>query len=296
MCVFGAHVSIAGGVYKAFQRGDELGCDAIQIFTKNQMQWSASPLKDEDISRFREYSGKYRPRAVMTHDSYLINLASPEEDKLEKSRAAFLDEIQRCDQLGIDLLIFHPGSHMDTGVDRGLKAIAESLDWAHAETAGSSVKTVLEITAGQGTNVGYTFEQLRDIIGMVEDQSRMGVCIDTAHLFAAGYDIRTRDVYEGTWRQFEDVLGLKNLMAFHINDSKKPFNSRLDRHENLGKGYIGMEGFRLLFNDDRFADVPMVLETPGGDEWFMKNLEAMRGLVGQEEGAAGPALTEENNN
>lgn len=290
MSVFGAHVSIAGGVYKAFQRGDEMGCDAIQIFTKNQMQWRASPLGGEDIDKFKEYAARYRPQIVLTHDSYLINLASPEEDKLEKSREAFLDEIQRCDQLGIDLLVFHPGSHMDAGEERALKAIAENLNWAHRETEGSAVKTVLELTAGQGTNVGYTFEQLREIMDMVKDQSRIGICMDTCHMFAAGYDIRSRRAYEQTWERFDSVLGLENLLAFHINDSKKPFNSQLDRHENLGKGYIGLEAFRLLLNDQRFRHIPMVLETPGGEEWFLKNLNIMRDLVGCETEATGPAL------
>jgi len=288
MSLFGAHISIAGGIYKAFQRGDELGCDAIQIFTKNQMQWSASPLSAEDVSKFKECAGKYRPRRVMTHDSYLINLATPEEDKLEKSRNAFLDEINRCEQLGIDLLVFHPGAHMESGEQTALRAIAENINWAHRESTGSQVVTVLEITAGQGTTVGYSFEHLRDIIGQVKDKSRVGVCMDTCHMFAAGYDLRTNKVYEDTWREFESVIGFDHLKAFHINDSKKPFASRLDRHENLGKGYMGLDPFRLLLNDERFTDIPMVLETPGGDSWFVRNLRTMRDLVGQKPAATDP--------
>ncbi|MBS1271836.1 MAG: Endonuclease 4 [Candidatus Marinimicrobia bacterium] len=293
MSLFGAHVSIAGGIYKAPIRGEELECDAIQVFTKNQMQWSAKPLKQEDTDKFKMNMEKYRPNSVMTHDSYLINLGSPEDKKLEKSRNAFLDEIQRCDQLGIDLLVFHPGSHLEAGERRALDTIADSLNWAHEQTPDASVISLLEIAAGQGTNVGYTFEQLMDMIENVKDKSRVGVCMDTCHMFAAGYDIRTKDTYEATWKEFENVIGLDWLKAFHINDSKKPFKSNLDRHENLGKGYIGLEAFRLLLYDERFTGIPMVLETPGGDEWFTKNLKAMRGLVGKTKEVEGPALEED---
>jgi len=293
MQLFGAHVSVAGGVFKAPQRGEELGCDAIQIFTKNQMQWNARPLKEDEITKFKDELGHHRPLSVVTHDSYLINLGSPEKKKLEKSRNAFLDEIQRCDQLGIDLLVFHPGSHLGSGDQSAMDMIANSLNWAHAETPDSSVITLLEIAAGQGTNVGYTFEQLMEMMENVKDQSRVGICMDTCHMFSAGYDIRTKDVYEQTWKEYEKVIGFDWLKAFHINDSKKPLNSRVDRHENLGHGYIGLEAFRLLLNDERFDNIPMVLETPGGDKWFRKNLDCMRSLIGQTEEAPGPDLKED---
>ncbi|MCF7804503.1 MAG: deoxyribonuclease IV [Candidatus Marinimicrobia bacterium] len=292
MSLFGAHVSIAGGIYKAPLRGEELGCDAIQVFTKNQMQWSAKPIVDEDAKKFKECMESRRPSSVMTHDSYLINLGSPEDDNLEKSRDAFKNEIDRCHQLGIDLLIFHPGSHLGAGEQHAIDTIADSLNWAHKETPGASVITLLEIAAGQGTNVGYTYEQLMEIMENVKDKSRVGICMDTCHMFSAGYDIRTKNTYEQTWTEFEKVIGFDWLKAFHVNDSKKPYNSRVDRHENLGNGYIGLEAFRLLLNDERFTDIPMVLETPGGDDWFMKNLEAMRGLVGQTSEATGPAIDE----
>lgn len=277
---FGAHVSIAGGIYKAPQRGEKLECDAIQIFTKNQMRWDAKPLKNDDIQKFKEEFIQRRPNHVMTHDSYLINLGSPEEDKLAKSRSAFLDEIQRCDQLGIPYLIFHPGSHTGAGEKYALDMISNSLNWSHRETKGSEVITLLEIAAGQGSNVGYNFEQLMEMIENVKEQSRVGICMDTAHMFAAGYDIRTKAAYEATWKEFEKVIGLKWLKAFHINDSKTEFGSKVDRHENLGQGMIGLDAFEILFNDERFDGIPMVLETPGGDKWYKKNLDLMRGMVG----------------
>lgn len=276
---FGAHVSTAGGVYNAPGRGEELGCDAIQIFTKNQMQWAAKPIPEEDAQKFKEAFKSSRPEHVMTHDSYLINLGSKEDDKLEKSRAAFLDEIQRCDQLDIPYLIFHPGSHTGAGERYALDTIAESLNWAHEESKDAHVLSLLEIAAGQGTNVGYTYEHLIDIIENVEDKTRVGVCMDTAHMFAAGYDIRTKSAYEATWKEFENVIGLRWLKAFHINDSKKEFGSKVDRHDNLGEGLIGLDAFKMLLNDERFDGIPMVLETPGGDKWFKKNLKIMRELA-----------------
>lgn len=293
MNFFGAHVSVAGGVYKAPARGEELECDAIQIFTKNQMQWSAKPLTDDEAEKFQANMEKYRPQSVMTHDSYLINLGSPDEKKLEKSRDAFKIEIERCDKLGIDLLVFHPGSHLDSGDRAALDTIADSLNWAHEQTPDATVITLLEIAAGQGTNVGSTFEQLIEVIENVKNKDRVGVCMDTCHMFGAGYDIRTKETYEATWTEFEKVIGLDWLKAFHINDSKKPLGSNLDRHENLGKGYIGLESFRLLLNDERFTGMPMVLETPGGDDWFTKNLKVMRELVGHTEPAEGPSIREE---
>lgn len=287
---FGAHVSIAGGIFHAPERGERLGCDAIQIFTKNQMQWASPPLKAKDIEKFKENLATHRPGSVITHDSYLINLGSPEEEKLEKSRTAFLDEIQRCDLLGIPYLVFHPGAHTGAGEQFALDSIAESLNWAHAETSEAEVVTLVEITAGQGTNVGYSFEHLKEIIEKVHNQRRIGICIDTCHMFTAGYDIRSRSAYEQTWKEFESVVGLEWLKAFHLNDSKKEFASRVDRHENLGHGYLGLEPFRLLVNDERFEGLPMVLETPGGDKWYRKNLQILRKLAGRKKVAVGLPL------
>lgn len=276
---FGAHVSVAGGVDKAPARGEKLGCKSIQIFTKNQMQWEASPLENQAIQKFKENVDKYHIDTVVTHASYLINLGSPEEEKLEKSRQAYLDEIQRCHQLDIPYLVVHPGAHMGSGESEALETIAESINLAHAETEGSTVMTLLENTAGQGTNVCYDFSHLKTIIDDVEDQTRIGVCIDTSHLFAAGYDLRTEETYDQSWEKFENAVGFEWLKVFHLNDSKKELGTRVDRHDNLGKGHLGLEPFRFLLNDERFYGIPMILETPGGDKWYTKNLQLMRDLV-----------------
>ncbi len=276
---FGAHVSVAGGVDKAPARGEKLDCKSIQIFTKNQMQWEAAPLENRAIQNFRENVEKYHIDTVVTHASYLINLGSPEEEKLEKSRQAFLEEIQRCHQLNIPYLVVHPGAHMGSGESEALDTIAESVNWAHAETEGSAVMTLLENTAGQGTNVCYDFGHLKTIIENVKDQSRIGVCLDTSHLFAAGYDLRTENAYNQSWEKFERAVGFEWLKVFHLNDSKKELGTRVDRHDNLGKGHLGLEPFRFLLNDERFFGIPMILETPGGDKWYAKNLKVMRELV-----------------
>ncbi len=290
MKILGAHVSVSGGISKAPERGEILGCDAIQIFTKNQMQWATPPLRKDEVSKFKVSLAAHRPSAVVTHASYLINLGTPDETKLEKSREAFLEELRRCEALGIPYLVFHPGAHMGAGEAAGLKTIAESLNRAHAETDESSVMTLVEITAGQGTNVGYTFEQLMEIIEQVRDKNRMGICLDTSHMFAAGYDLREKKAYHVTWREFERVIGPKWLHVFHLNDSKKALGSRVDRHANLGRGYLGLEAFRLLLNDECFDGIPMILETPGGNPWYVKNLKIMRQLVGEAKEAAGPTL------
>ncbi len=277
---FGAHVSTAGGIYTAPVRGEKLQCDAIQVFTKNQMRWKAKPISDEDAALFKKAFAESRANHVMTHDSYLINLGSKEDDKLEKSREAFLDEIQRCHQLDIPYLIFHPGSHTGAGERFALDRIAQSVNWAHESSKQTDVITLLEIAAGQGTNVGYTFEHLMDMIENITDKDRVGICLDIAHMFAAGYDMRTKSTYEATWKEFEQTIGLQWLKTFHINDSKKELGSKVDRHDNLGQGLIGLDAFRMLFNDERFSGIPMVLETPGGEKWYKKNLQLMRKLAG----------------
>jgi len=268
MKYIGAHVSAAGGVENAPKRAHEIGAKAFALFTKNQRQWEWPPLTDENITGFKKNCEElgYSMDYVMPHDSYLINLGHPEQDQLEKSRNAFLDEMQRCEQLGIKLLNFHPGSHLDDiTVEECLKRNAESLNWALDKTQG--VTAVIENTAGQGTNTGYTFEHLAAIIEGVEDKSRVGVCIDTCHAFAAGYDLSTEEGYKLMMGEFEQTVGFEYLKGMHLNDSKKELGSRVDRHDNIGEGHIGMKGFELLMQDERFEDIPMILETPNTERW-----------------------------
>lgn len=264
--LIGAHESVAGGVYKAFERAHRAGCRTLQVFTKNSNQWRAKPLSDDDIASYKTAASKSTVRPVVAHDSYLINLCATDRSILKKSREAFTDELRRCEALGIPFLNFHPGSHMGAGEEEGIKKIIESLNQSHEQTAGFRVWSVIEATAGQGTAVGYRFEHLKAIMDGVEDPGRMGVCIDTCHIFAAGYDISGREGYEKTITEFDRIVGLKNLVAFHVNDSKKPLGSRVDRHEHIGKGEIGREGFRCFMMDERFARIPKILETPKGED------------------------------
>lgn len=276
--LLGAHVSAAGGVEKAPQRGHDLTCECIQIFSKNQNQWKAKPLTEDSIAKFQAAVKEFGLKSVLIHDSYLINLASPEEKKLAMSMEAFLDEIGRADQLGVGQLVFHPGSHLGEGEEAGLRKIAENLNRIIDIKPGSRVKLLLENTAGQGTNLGYRFEHLAMIIDLVEDKSRMGVCFDTAHAFAAGFDLREKEKYEQTWKSFAEIIGLEYLSAFHLNDSKKDLSTKVDRHENIGEGFVGTGMFRLLLNDERFAGLGMYLETPGGDEAYLNDLKTLRSL------------------
>ncbi|MBC8277831.1 MAG: deoxyribonuclease IV [FCB group bacterium] len=274
----GAHVSVAGGVEKAPQRGHDLTCECIQIFSKNQNQWKAKPLTDDSIARFKAGIMDFDIKSVLIHDSYLINLAGPDQQKLTMSMDAFIDEIDRADQLGVEQLVFHPGSHMGEGEESGLRKIAENLNRVINLRPDSRVKLLLENTAGQGTNLGFRFEHLAVIIDLVEDKSRMGVCFDTAHALAAGFDLREKEKYLETWNSFDDIIGLEYLSAFHLNDSKKDLAARVDRHENIGGGFVGTEMFRLLVNDERFAGLGMYLETPGGDEAYLNDLQTLRSL------------------
>ncbi|MBN2029189.1 deoxyribonuclease IV [bacterium] len=280
MGLLGAHVSIGGGLEKSVQCGEELGCESIQIFSKNQRQWKAAPLSDESAALFRSHFQKSDIRSVVIHDSYLINLASPDIHMLNKSRDAFLDEMNRADQLDVPFLVFHPGSHMKTGEEAGLRCIVESLEHVLSKQPDGRVQLLLETTSGQGDHLGYCFEQLAKIISLVSRKDRLGVCYDTSHTFESGYDIRTERVYEETFEQFDRIIGLDLLKVFHLNDSKTDLGSRVDRHENIGEGFLGLEPFRFLVNDRRFVDHPMILETPGGDIFYKKNLELLRSLVG----------------
>ncbi|HEY6191424.1 MAG TPA: deoxyribonuclease IV [Bacteroidota bacterium] len=264
--LIGAHESIAGGIETAFERGDRAGCRTLQVFTKNSNQWRAKPLSEEAIANYKTAASKSTIRPVVAHDSYLINLCATDLSILEKSREAFIDELQRCDALGIPYLNFHPGAHMGAGEEEGIKKIVESLNQAHEATQGFKVMSVLETTAGQGSAIGHRFEQLRAIIDEVDDPARMGVCIDTCHIFAAGYDIRSNEAYQKTITEFDQIVGLRRLVAIHINDSKKPLGSKVDRHEHIGKGEIGKEGFRCLMKDERLAQIPKILETPKGED------------------------------
>ncbi len=279
MKYIGAHVSAAGGVENAPVNAHKIGADAFALFTKNQKQWSASPLTADNIRLFKDNCLKYNilPENVLPHDSYLINLGHPEAEGLEKSRNAFLHEMQRCEQLGLKLLNFHPGSHLKkTDEESCLETIAESINIALANTRG--VTAVIENTAGQGTNLGFTFEQLQYIIDCVADKERVGVCIDTCHMFAAGYDIRTESTFEETWDIFDQIVGFDYLKAMHINDSKKELGSRVDRHESLGKGFIGIDNFRYLMSDPRFNNIPLILETPNPDIW-KEEIELLRSFM-----------------
>jgi deoxyribonuclease-4 len=275
----GAHVSISGSIEKSIDRGVELGCNAIQIFSKNQRQWKAPPLSDESIQAFQNALQNSQIHQVVIHDSYLINLASPNSEALKKSRDSFLEEMKRADQLGVPYLVFHPGSHMNTDEKSGLKRIAESLNEVLTRQPEGNVQLLLETTAGQGDHLGYRFEQLAEIVSLVEMRDRMSVCYDTAHAFAAGYDTRTESTYEKTFNEFDQTIGLDRLKVFHLNDSKNDLGSRIDRHENIGKGFLGVESFRLLINDDRFNDCPMILETPKGELFYQENLELLRSLA-----------------
>jgi deoxyribonuclease-4 len=264
----GAHVSASGGVENAPLNAHRIGAKAFALFTKNQRQWVSKPLTPESISKFRENMEKYgfHPDHVLPHDSYLINLGHPEKEGLEKSRTAFLDEMQRCEQLGLNRLNFHPGSHLNkVSEETCLRTIAESVNIALDKTRG--VTAVIENTAGQGSNLGYTFEQIRYIIDHVEDKERVGVCIDTCHVYSAGYDIKTEEGYRKTFEQFDEVIGFSFLKGMHLNDTKKELGSRVDRHESLGKGLLGEEVFRRIMNDPRFDNLPLILETPDDTRW-----------------------------
>ncbi len=264
----GAHTSASGGVTNAVLNAQSIGAKAFALFTKNQKRWDAKPLDTKTIDSFKEalHGSGILPRHVLPHDSYLINLGHPEDEKREKSMEAFLDEVQRCSLLGLDRLNFHPGSHLkQISEDECMARISEAMNITLDKTSG--VTLVLENTAGQGSNLGWKFEHLAQIIDKVEDKSRVGVCIDTCHMFTAGYDIRTREAYDITMAQFENIVGFGYLKGMHINDSKPDLGSHVDRHESLGKGKIGLDAFRFIMNDERMDDIPLILETIDETIW-----------------------------
>lgn len=268
MKYIGAHVSTSGGVENSPENARLIGAKAFALFTKNQRQWKAAPLSDKSIELFKQRCSDYGFSAdyILPHDSYLINLGHPETEALEKSRDAFLDELQRCEQLGLKLLNFHPGSYLkQISPEECLDRIAESINRALDKT--SRVTAVIENTAGQGSNVGYKFEHLAHIIDKVEDKSRVGVCLDTCHTFAGGYDISTAETFNKTFEQFDQIVGFKYLRGMHLNDSKKEINSHVDRHESLGKGAIGKDVFELIMNSSHFDNIPLILETPDENSW-----------------------------
>ncbi len=264
----GAHVSAEGGVQNAPLNAAAIGAKAFALFTKNQRQWQAAALGKDQISLFKENcrTRGFDPRHILPHDTYLINLGNPEKNGLAKSRHAFSQEMKRCQQLGLVYLNFHPGNHKNLSSEAEcLKRIAESVNRALSESEG--VTAVVENTSGQGSAVGYRFEHLRDLIGLVKEQKRIGVCLDTCHAFSAGYDLRDKQAYERTMKEFDRIIGLRWLKALHLNDSKALFASRIDRHQNLGKGELGLEPFRLIMNDPRLDELPMILETIDETLW-----------------------------
>lgn len=264
----GAHVSASDGVSRAPINAYEIGAKAFALFTRNPSRWKSKEISEAEAHRFKENCEKYgyTPNLILPHDSYLINLGAPNAEKLQMSREAFFDEMHRCEQLGLSLLNFHPGSHLkEIAIDDCLDRIAESINIALDKTNG--VKAVIENTAGQGSNLGFSFEQIAHIIDKVEDKSRVGVCIDTCHAFAAGYDLSTEYGYRETWQHFDDVIGMHYLSAMHLNDTKKGLASKVDRHESLGKGMLGTTFFSLMMKDPRMDEIPLILETPNPDIW-----------------------------
>ena len=280
MPLLGAHESVAGGLHLAFDRIKKVGGDSLQIFTRNQRQWRPAPLKPEEVDAFIEAHEKNGKMIVASHGSYLVNLATAKDDLLEKSVDAFVFELQRCDQLAIPYVVLHPGSHGGAGVEIGLERFVKGLDRA-IETGGVGVKVLLETTAGQGTGLGSSFEELAFVLQSSKYPELLGVCVDTCHIFAAGYELRTEEGYSATIIALEKAVGIDNVLFFHLNDSKKDLGSRVDRHEHIGKGAIGLSGFQNLLNDSRFKELPMTLETPKSENLVedCENLRVLRSLL-----------------
>jgi len=279
--LLGAHTSINGGVSTAIDLDEKLGFTAMQIFTKNNSRWYSKELSDKEIETYTTRLKTSNIKFVVAHDSYLINLCSKDSEILNKSRDSFLDELKRCEMLDIPHLNFHPGAHGGLGEDEGIKLIADSINIAHSKTQGFKVTSMIETTAGQGTALGYKFEHLRKIIDLIDEKVRMTVCIDTAHVFAAGYDIKDPANYEIVINEFDNIVGLERLKCMHMNDSKKPLGSKVDRHEHIGKGFIGIQGFTNIMNDKRIEHIPKILETPKGKEQLedLVNLKILKSLI-----------------
>jgi deoxyribonuclease-4 len=278
----GAHESIAGGLHKVFERAQSATCDAVQIFIKSNRSWAVKPLTEDEIAQFKTEAEETDVAPVVAHTSYLLNLGTPDELLWEKSRNMLITELERCEALGVPWLVLHPGSHVGSGEKNGLVRVAEGLGEVYAATPGFSTQILLETTAGQGDSLGHTFEQLARIIELTSQGERLGVCLDTCHVFAAGYELRTAEGYAVTMEAFDQVLGLERLKALHLNDSKGELGERKDRHEHIGKGHIGLDGFRSVVNDPRLAGLPGLLETPKGEELEedRENLRVLRALVG----------------
>ncbi|MBP7703048.1 MAG: deoxyribonuclease IV [Candidatus Hydrothermae bacterium] len=275
MGLLGAHISIAGGIELAPERGYKLKCQSIQIFSKNQRQWISKELEPEKVESFRQNIIKFNIKKPVIHDSYLINLGSQKSEILEKSRDAFIDEALRAKVLGVPYLVFHPGANPNR--EEGISIIAESLNLTIDEVG--EVTFLIEITAGQGNTIGRRFEEIRSIIDLVEKKERIGVCFDTAHAFESGYDIRDEESYFRSFDEFNRTIGIEKLMCFHLNDSKTALGSNVDRHEHIGKGHIGLKAFEFILNDQRFKEHPMLLETPGAEEFYEENLAVLRSLI-----------------
>ncbi|MCX7855070.1 MAG: deoxyribonuclease IV [Anaerolineae bacterium] len=278
----GAHESIAGGLHLAFDRARMVGCDAVQLFVKSNRAWAVKPLTDEDVRLFKEKAAETGILPAVGHASYLLNPAAPDEDLWRRSLETLIIELERCEALDIPYLVLHPGSHMGAGEEEGLRRVARALGELHAATRGFRARILLETTAGQGTNLGYRFEQLAWLIENTPEGERLGVCLDTCHAFAAGYELRTPEGYEATLQEFDRIIGLSRLMAVHLNDSKNGLGSRVDRHEHIGKGVLGLETFRRVVNDPRLAALPGLLETPKSDDLHedIENLAVLRSLIG----------------
>ena len=276
-------MSIAGGYYRAVEHAQRCGCDCVQLFTKNNNQWKAKPITAEEAEKFREALAASGIRHPISHDSYLINLASPDDALWRRSIDAFVIELQRAEQLGIAYVVMHPGAYVTSTEAAGLTRVVEALDEVHRQTPGLAACTLLETTAGQGTALGWRFEHLAEIKSRVESPERLGVCLDTCHVFAAGYPLQTPAEYESTMQAFDTIVGTEEIKAFHLNDSKKGLGSRVDRHDHIGEGMLGLEPFRHLLNDPRFRQTPMYLETPKGQtdglEWDVMNLKTLRELA-----------------
>lgn len=289
--LLGAHESIAGGYYKSVEIAARVGCQCVQLFTKNNNQWRAKEIAADEVAAFQEALARLGITHPISHDSYLINLAAPDDELWQKSIAAFVVELQRADQLGIPYVVTHPGSFTSTSEAVGLKRIVAALDEVHRQTAGVKAQCLLENTAGQGTNLGNRFEHLAAIIAGVRHPERLGVCIDTCHTYAAGYPLAERSQYDDTFGELDRIVGLDRIRAFHLNDSKKELGSRVDRHEHIGEGHVGIDAFRHLMNDPRFRHIPMYLETPkgerDGEDLDTINLRTLRELVGADASTAG---------
>ncbi|MHA1144797.1 MAG: deoxyribonuclease IV [Candidatus Helarchaeota archaeon] len=277
----GAHMMITGGLWKAIERGEQINCESIQIFTKSNRSWKSKPISEEEREKFLAKKNQTTIHPIFVHASYLINLATLDEEKYKKSFDGMIDELQRAEKIGLPWVVLHPGSHLGVGIQKGMNRIAKSINGIHERTEGLKVKILLENVAGQGTNIGRKFEELQGIIKKVTEADRLGICFDTCHAFAGGHDFRNEKRYEALWEEFDSIIGLDKLLAFHLNDSMGAIGSRKDRHAHIGQGKIGLNAFKLLLNDKRFKDHPGVLETPKDKEMTedVRNLKVLRGLI-----------------